>query len=191
MEFGDTAGRKSALRASGSSLPQEVYESFGLAAVRAWVAEAGLTLHPEKTRIVDATLRGGFDFLGYHFERGLRWLREKSLKKLKERVRAKTLRTDGRRLWSIVADVTRPSGSEGGPGFIPGSYHYRRLARDLEFITFRNSDSTPRLGSTPVPSVAGRALAASTISRHRCFPQWRGKQHPERARSPFHFGFQG
>ncbi len=27
----------------------------------------GLTLHPEKTRIVDATQNGGFDFLGYHF----------------------------------------------------------------------------------------------------------------------------
>jgi RNA-directed DNA polymerase len=78
-----------------------------LAAVRAWVSEAGLTLHPEKTRIVDATQRGGFDFLGYHFERGLRWPREKSLKKLKERVRAKTLRTDGRSLRAIVADVNR------------------------------------------------------------------------------------
>jgi RNA-directed DNA polymerase len=78
-----------------------------LAAVRAWVAEAGLVLHPEKTRIVDATQRGGFDFLGYHFERGMRWPREKSLKKLKERVRAKTLRTDGRSLRAIVADVNR------------------------------------------------------------------------------------
>ena len=37
-----------------------------------WTAEAGLTLHPEKTRIVDATQPGGFDFLGYHFERGYR-----------------------------------------------------------------------------------------------------------------------
>jgi hypothetical protein len=46
-----------------------------LARVRAWVAEAGLTLHPEKTRVVDAAQRGGFDFLGYHFERGMRWPR--------------------------------------------------------------------------------------------------------------------
>ena len=78
-----------------------------LAAVAAWVAEAGLTLHPEKTRVVDATQRGGFDFLGYHFERDMRWPREKSLQKLKERVRAKTLRTDGRSLRAIVADVNR------------------------------------------------------------------------------------
>ena len=38
--------------------------------VRRWTAQASLTLHPVKTRIVDATQPGGFDFLGYHFERG-------------------------------------------------------------------------------------------------------------------------
>jgi RNA-directed DNA polymerase len=78
-----------------------------LAAVRAWVSEAGLTLHPEKTRVVDARAPGGFDFLGYHFERGLRWPRKKSLEKLRERVRAKTSRLDGRSLSAIVADVNR------------------------------------------------------------------------------------
>lgn len=76
-----------------------------LAAVRIWVNEAGLTLHPEKTRVVDASQPGGFDFLGYHFERGLRWPRQKSLEKLRERVRAKTSRLDGRSLSEIVTDV--------------------------------------------------------------------------------------
>ena len=69
-----------------------------LAAVSAWVSEAGLTLHPEKTRVVDARAPGGFDFLGYHFTRGMKWPRAKSLGKLKERVRAKTARMDGRSL---------------------------------------------------------------------------------------------
>jgi RNA-directed DNA polymerase len=78
-----------------------------LAEVRAWVAEAGLTLHPEKTRIVNANTPGGFDFLGYHFERGMKWPRTKSLKKLRERVRAKTSRLDGRSLKAIVTDVNR------------------------------------------------------------------------------------
>jgi RNA-directed DNA polymerase len=78
-----------------------------LAAVRAWVSEAGLTLHPEKTRVVDASQPGGFDFLGYHFERGRRWPRQKSLEKLRERVRAKTSRLDGRSLTDIVIDVNR------------------------------------------------------------------------------------
>ena len=78
-----------------------------LEAVRQWVNEAGLTLHPEKTRVVDARAPGGFDFLGYHFERGMKWPREKSLMKLKERVREKTSRLDGRSLEAIVSDVNR------------------------------------------------------------------------------------
>jgi RNA-directed DNA polymerase len=77
------------------------------AAVRAWVNEAGLTLHPEKTRIVDATQRGGFDFLGYHFERGMRWPRKQSLEKRRERLRAQTPRLEGRSLGVILADVNR------------------------------------------------------------------------------------
>ena len=39
----------------------EAEAQAALAAVAAWVRAAGLTLHPEKTRIVDATQRGGFD----------------------------------------------------------------------------------------------------------------------------------
>ena len=75
--------------------------------VRAWTVQAGLTLHPVKTRIVNAEEKGGFDFLGYHFERGMKWPRKKSLGKLKDRVRAKTSRLDGRSLRAIVTDVNR------------------------------------------------------------------------------------
>ena len=57
--------------------------------------------------MVNATQLGGFDFLGYHFERGMRWPRKKSLGKLKDRVRAQTSRLDGRCLSAIVADVNR------------------------------------------------------------------------------------
>ena len=87
--------------------PTEAEARKALAAVGAWVTEAGLTLHPDKTRVVDATQRGGFDFLGYHFERGMKWPRAKSLAKLKDRLRAKTSRLDGRSLEVIVADVNR------------------------------------------------------------------------------------
>ena len=66
-----------------------------LCRVQAWVEENGLTLHPEKTRIVDATQPGGFDFLGYHFERGWRWPRRKALDRLKDKVRLLTPRTSG------------------------------------------------------------------------------------------------
>src|SRR5687768_13766303 len=51
-----------------------------LAAVRAWVEANGLTLHPDKTRLVDATAEA-FDFLGYRFDRGRRYVRPKSLAK--------------------------------------------------------------------------------------------------------------
>jgi RNA-directed DNA polymerase len=75
--------------------------------VRQWAEQAGLKLHPLKTRIVDATQRGGFDFLGYHFERGMKWPREKSLRKFKDTIRAKTRRTQGHSLKAIITDVNR------------------------------------------------------------------------------------
>jgi len=78
--------------------------------VQQWTAQAGLTLHPDKSHIVDATQRGGFDFLGYHFERGLRWPRKKSLAKFKEAVRAKTKRTNGQSLNIILTTVNRTLG---------------------------------------------------------------------------------
>jgi RNA-directed DNA polymerase len=75
-----------------------------LSRVQTWVEENGLTLHPEKTRIVDATQPGGFDFLGYHFERGYRWPRRKALDRLKDKVREQTPRTSG---VSLEATITR------------------------------------------------------------------------------------
>ena len=75
--------------------------------VQKWTEQSGLTLHPDKTRIVDAEEKGGFDFLGYHFERGKRWPRKKSLDKLKETTREKTKRTNGDSLQAIIIDVNR------------------------------------------------------------------------------------
>ncbi len=75
--------------------------------VRRWVEENGLTLHPIKTRLVDASRAGGFDFLGYHFERGMKWPRRKSMDKLKDTIRSKTRRTDGRSLCAICEDLSR------------------------------------------------------------------------------------
>ena len=65
---------------------------------------AGLKRHPIKTRIVDATPQGGF---GYHFERGYRWPREKSLQKFKDAIRAKTRRTNGHSLKAIIVNGNR------------------------------------------------------------------------------------
>jgi len=78
-----------------------------LAAVGQGMERAGLTLHPTKTRIVNASEAGGFDFLGYHFERGYRWPRKKSLDKFKEALRAKTQRTRTDSVEDIIEDLNR------------------------------------------------------------------------------------
>lgn len=75
-----------------------------LAYVREWVADNGLTLHPEKTHLVDARSES-FEFLGYRFKGSFRDPRAKSLGKLKDRIREKTRRTDGRSLQVIVNDL--------------------------------------------------------------------------------------
>ena len=81
----------------------EAAAQAALARVQTWVGENGLTLHPVKTRLVDATQSGGFDFLGYHFERGYRWPRRKSLDRLKDKVRQLTPRACGVSLETTIA----------------------------------------------------------------------------------------
>ena len=77
-----------------------------LAEVRAWVAEAGLTLHPEKTHVGDCRQPGqGFEFLGYRFEAGRRFVRKKSLSKLKDKIREKTGRCGGVSLEQEIAEL--------------------------------------------------------------------------------------
>jgi RNA-directed DNA polymerase len=82
-----------------------------LATIRQWCEAEGLTLHPTKTRIVDVRT-AGFDFLGYRFQttrrgRLTRWPRKKSAQKLKDTIRAKTKRANGRSLPAILADINR------------------------------------------------------------------------------------
>ena len=79
--------------------------ALALEAVRQWTAEAGLTLHPEKTRVIDAEVEC-FDFPGYRFEDGARRPRPKSLDKFKDTIRAKTKRTSGDSLSQIIATLT-------------------------------------------------------------------------------------
>jgi len=77
-----------------------------LAEIRAWVAENGLRLHPNKTHVGDCRQRGeGFEFLGYRFEAGHRLVRKKSLDRFKDKIRVKTRRTRGQSLKVIAADL--------------------------------------------------------------------------------------
>jgi RNA-directed DNA polymerase len=75
-----------------------------LATVQQGTASVGLTLHPTKTRIIDAGTES-FDFLGYRFEGGTRRPRPKSLEKFKDTVRAKTKRTSGDSLFMIIVTL--------------------------------------------------------------------------------------
>jgi RNA-directed DNA polymerase len=72
--------------------------------VQQWTAQAGLTLHPTKTRVIDAGTEF-FDFLGYRFEDGTRRPRPKSLDKFKETIRAKTSRSSGESLFTIITTL--------------------------------------------------------------------------------------
>ena len=75
-----------------------------------WTEQAGLKLHPVKTRLVDASQEGGFDFLGYHFERyqngsGKKWPRKKSLLKLRQSIREKTGRLRSMSMEIIIGEI--------------------------------------------------------------------------------------
>jgi RNA-directed DNA polymerase len=83
--------------------PEEAARALAL--VQEWTAEAGLALHPTKTKIVDAKV-DVFDFLGYRFKRGRKFPRPKSIQKLKDAIRAKTKRTSGESLPKIINDLT-------------------------------------------------------------------------------------
>jgi len=86
--------------------------------LRAWLDQAGLVLHPEKTRLVDLSQDGSHvDFLGYRLKRHtnrrtgqrrlLRLVRPKSLDKIKETIRHHTPRCSGHELAMTIATLNR------------------------------------------------------------------------------------
>jgi RNA-directed DNA polymerase len=88
----------------------ETEANEALREIGAWTKAAGLTLHPTKTRVVNAAEKGGFDFLGYHFEQyrpggGKKWPRQKSQQKLREGLQAKLPRSRSGSMGQIVAEI--------------------------------------------------------------------------------------
>ncbi len=110
--------------------PEEAAQALAL--VQEWTVEAGLKLHPEKTKIIDAT-KDAFDFLGYRFTGGTRYPRPKSMQKLKDTIRAKTKRTSGESLTKIINDL-RPT--------LRGWFEYFQHSN---WKTFRNLDGWIRM----------------------------------------------
>lgn len=90
-----------------------------LAAIQEWTARRGLTLHPEKTKIVNMNEpRATFDFLGFRFMQKrtkdnqptrtfYRFVRPKSQKKLKDAIRCISRRTNAHSLDVVVVKVNQ------------------------------------------------------------------------------------
>jgi len=74
--------------------------------VKRFVDEAGLTLHPEKTHIVDSRDKS-FDFLGYSFRGKLRFPRAKSHRKMVAKIRQLTPRKSGQSMAATIAQINR------------------------------------------------------------------------------------
>ena len=99
-----------------------------LSLVQSWVAAAGLTLHPTKTRIVDSRVES-FAFLGFEFRGEKHWPRKKSLQKLKDSLRNKTKRTSGDSLQCVIVQLNQTL--RGWFGYFQHS-SYRNVFQDLD-----------------------------------------------------------
>ena len=76
--------------------------------INEWVAQAGLTLHPTKTKIVDSRTES-FAFLGYSFRGDKIYPRRESLAKMKARIKELTPRQRSGSIESIVQELNRVS----------------------------------------------------------------------------------
>lgn len=84
--------------------PEEA--AAALTEIRQWVEPHGLTLHPEKTHIVDSREKS-FSFLGYSFRGRFRFPRKKSHQKFVDRIRTLTPRKSGESLDVMIQRINR------------------------------------------------------------------------------------
>ena len=133
-----------------------------LARMRAWVAANGLTLHPDKTHVGDCRVAGqGFEFLGYRFEAGQRWVRKKSLMSLRDKIRAKTKRNGGHSIVRVIASLN-PT--------LKGWYSYFQHAHRFHLLVHRRlcSSSIAR-DAAPAKAPAGpRTLPTRSQTMAEC-----------------------
>ena len=84
----------------------EFEAEVALQMITEWVEQAGLTLHPAKTKIVDSRSRS-FAFLGYSFRGDKIYPRRMSLAKMKARIKELTPRKRPGSMRLIVAELNR------------------------------------------------------------------------------------
>lgn len=93
--------------------------------VQTWVTANGLTLVPDKTHLGDCCQAGqGFEFLGYRFEAGKRWVRNKSRQALRDKIRDKTRRNRSGSMKSIIQELN---------AMLKGWFNYFQHAYRTEF----------------------------------------------------------
>jgi RNA-directed DNA polymerase len=104
-----------------------------LTEVQRWTKANGLTLHPDKTHVGNCREKDqGFEFLGYLFEAGHRYVRKKSLMALRDKIRQKTKRTRGVSVEQIIEELNSS---------LRGWFGYFKHARSS---TFRGVDGFVR-----------------------------------------------
>jgi RNA-directed DNA polymerase len=132
-----------------------------LSIVRQWVQDNGLTLPPDKTQIGNSLEKGqGFEFLGYRFEAGQRWVRKKSLKAFKDKIREKTKRSRGASMETIIADLNP---------MIRGWFNYFKHANRWTFGAL-DGFIRRRLRSLRHKQMTGRSQSGVTLKLHRTMP---------------------
>ena len=132
-----------------------------LAKITQWTEQAGLKFHPVKTRLVDASQKGGFDFLGYHYERCQngsvpKCPRKKSVLKFRQSIREKTRRMSSESMQDIVNEINPK---------IKGWYGY-----------FKNSISSALRGAD---GFIRRRLRSIQRWRHKRKGLSKGRENPE------------
>ena len=98
-----------------------------LVQVSEWVNRNGLTLHPDKIHVGNCLEQGqGFEFLGYWFEAGKRWIRTKSRQALRDKIRSKTKRNRSGSMREIIENLNP---------LLKGWFNYFKHAYHTEFKT--------------------------------------------------------
>ena len=124
-----------------------------LVKIQGWVEQHGLCLHPDKTCVGNCMEKGqGFEFLGYRFEAGRRWVRSKSRKALRDKLREKTGRTRSGSLQTIITELNPIL--KGWFGYF--QHAHRSTFRDVDgFVRrrlraiLRKREKRPAFGRTP------------------------------------------
>ncbi|CAB3805623.1 hypothetical protein LMG28614_06246 [Paraburkholderia ultramafica] len=135
-----------------------------LSRMRAWVDANGLKLHPDKTHVEDCRMEGqGFEFLGYRFEAGERWVRKKSLMGLRDKIRALTRRNRGDSIEGIIASINPIL--RGWFGYFQNAHRYTFSSVDGFVRRYRISEG--RQGRTARISTSG---ASSRLGERHVLP---------------------